>query len=312
MSNIATIASTALIPFISILSFTVYLAAHPASPISALVKKPVKLPIHRGEALDGTTDADPFDIDDPIIQTDGYPVDAERFWARTRWMKIAFLGTMVAPIVCNIYRLVLIVNSHLQGDALTRTMLVPILLIPSHLVTLLLGFWYLSQKDTISHWSTTIHLAVNVFVQFLIIASISLLPSEPFPTARSSAGSILTASLFPNLPSSPLGITRALLPILHMPPLAIILLIRRGPALHFPLDAIYPSKIVEAAPADAPGLNPQKGNVNEEVQATIPEWLLFGYATNVVQRGSVAETTDVWDLPVLQSKMRKFSFRGGR
>jgi len=269
-----------------------------------LVRRPVQLPVHRDEAFDGSLDADPFDLDDPVIRKDGYPVDAENFWSQTRGMKLAFLATLLLPIACNLYRLALIVTSHLDGEEHTRAMLVPLMLVPAHLVTLLLGFWYLSHTDTASHWNSTIHLAFNVFIQFLIIASISLLPSEPFPTPREALDITSMTFPLPKIPSSPLEITRMLLPLLHIPPLALILAIRRGPALHFPLNAIYPSRIVEAIPAHAPGLDPRKGNVNEEVQANIPEWLLFGYATNVVRRGSTADSTDVWDLPVLQSRMR--------
>jgi hypothetical protein len=305
MSSTATLVSTALIPFASVLSLSVYLASHPASPISALVRRPVKLPIHRDEALDGTLDRDPFDLDDATIRKDGFAVDADKFWSRIYRMKLAFLAVMLPPIACNVYRLVLITTSHLYGDDHTLAMLVPVLLMTSHTVTILLGFWYLSHQDTASHWNTTIHLAVNVFMQFLVIATISLLPSEPFPSSLLLGDIALAGSPFPKLPSSPLGVTCTLLPLLHIPPLALILSIRRGPALYFPLDAIYPQRIVEAIPAHAPGLDSQKGNVNEEVQATIPEWLLFGYATNVVKRGSVAESTDVWDLPVLQARMRK-------
>ena len=308
MSNIATLISTGFIPLCSLLSLSIFLAAHPASPVSALVRRPVKLPVHRDEALDGTLENDPFDLDDPVIRKDGYPVDAATFWSRTKRMKVAFLATMLLPIACNIYRLVLIATSHLHGDDHTRSILVPILLIPSHFVTVLLGFWYLAHQDTASHWNTTIHLATNVFMQFLVIASISLLPSDPFPTTRQANDIALAIHSFPTLPSSPLRMTRMLLPLLHIPPLALILSIRRGPALHFPLNAIYPPRIVEAIPSHSPGLDSRKGNVNEEVQATIPEWLLFGYATNVVKRGSVAESTDVWDLPVLTSRMRKPSF----
>jgi hypothetical protein len=71
------------------------------------------------------------------------------------------------------------------------------------------------------------------------------------------------------------------------------------------MTAVYPARISEAIPPDADGLDPSKENVSEEVQATIPDWLLFSYATSVVRKGSERDTMDVWDLPVLQASQRE-------
>lgn len=101
---------------------------------------------------------------------------------------------------------------------------------------------------------------------------------------------------------------KALLPVLYLPPLVAILSVRRGPPLYLPFDAIYPSKIVSSVPPDAQSLDPQKANVSPEVQATIPEWLLFGYATDVIRKGYVSESLDVWDLPILPRTLRKALF----
>lgn len=302
MPTIAAVLSTALVPLTSLTSFSIYLAAHPSSPIERFVRRPIKLPIHRDEALDGTLEKDPFDLTDPVIYKDGYPVDAERFWSKTKRLKLGFLLTMLLPLVCNIVQLVFIALSGLEGDKMTRAILVPVLLVPSHLVTVVLGSWYLRQNETSSHWNTTIHLGVNAGIQFLVIAAIALLPSDPFPTSR-----IHTLVHLPHfsIPKDPIGITRSLLPVLSIPPLLIILSIRRGPPLHFPLTAIYPARISEAIPANADGLDPRKENVSEEVQCTIPDWLLFSYATNVVKRGANSDTMDVWDLPVLQASQRE-------
>lgn len=306
MPNLITIFATAAIPASSLISLTIYLTLHPASPILRLVSRPVQLPVHRDEALDGTLEHDPFDLADPVIRKDGYPVDAERFWRRTKWMKLAFLATMLPAVGVNIARLVLIATSHLEGDELTRAMLIPILVIPAHLVTLLMGSWYLRHNEMHAHWNTTIHLAINVFMQFLVIATLTLLPSEPLPTRRHEFVDLALASFpYPKLPRTAMAWTRLLLPLAHIPPLAIILSIRRGPPLHFPLTAIYPPRITDAIPEGAPGADPTKTNVNEETRATIPEWLIFSYATNVVKRGAVSESTDVWDLPVLQASFRE-------
>ena len=90
---------------------------------------------------------------------------------------------------------------------------------------------------------------------------------------------------------------------LHLPPLLILLFIRRGPRLILPVSVVYPAKITEAIPDDHPSLDPSIANVTEEVQCTIPEWLLFGYATNVIRHGYYAETMDVWDLPIVGARL---------
>ena len=104
---------------------------------------------------------------------------------------------------------------------------------------------------------------------------------------------------------TPLTITKSLLPLLHVPPLLITLFIRRGPPLHLPMKAIYPAKIYDAIPEDHDALNPTVPNVIEEVQATVPEFLIFSYATDLVRKGYLADSMDVWDLPVLSASLRE-------
>lgn len=296
MAQYVPIIATSFIPFTSLISFSVYLSTHPSSPAKALFRKDrIALPTHHEEPL--TTEKDPFDIYDDKILQDGKPVQAEAFW-RSMWRrKVALLATMLLPFIANI---VLFIFTIIQGDSV----LPPALLLPSHIVTLILSLLFLSQHDTPSHWSTTIHLACGIFVQFIVLSVIALLPSEPFPSRPISFHPVFFHSLI-QLPTEPIPILRSLLPILHIPPLLIVMYIRRGPPLYVPLDLIYPPKITEAIPKDHPSVDPSQANVCEEVQATIPEWLLFGYVTNVVKKGYAAETMDVWDLPILTTDMRK-------
>jgi hypothetical protein len=182
----------------------------------------------------------------------------------------------------------------------------PSLLLASHVITLLLVFRYVKQRDTASHWPLTIHLAVAVFVQFSVLSTFALLPDYPFPEPTHRFLSYTSLGLYrlARPTKSATEILTALLPILHLPPLVLLLVIRRGPSLHLPVSVIYPSKITEAIPPDHPSLNPNVPNVTEEVQCTIPEWLLFGYATNVIRQGYYAETMDVWDLPIVGTGLR--------
>ncbi|KIR29354.1 ATP-binding cassette transporter [Cryptococcus deuterogattii LA55] len=305
MSYILPIASTALIPFTTLTSFTIYLTTHPSSPIKHIIRQQgIALPVHNGEALDGTLDdKDPFDIDDPIVCEDGTPVEPQQFWTSMWKRKLAVIGLMIPPLICNVLLLTfsLLAPSNDVEDR-QRNIILPALLLPSQAVTLVVGFWHLSQNEVSSHWPTTIHNAIDIFTQFIILAFLALLPSSPLPSPPVSP-KVFGATL-PNIYSSPLALSKALLPVLYLPPLVAILSVRRGPPLYLPLDAIYPSKVISSVPPDAQSLDPQKANVSPEVQATIPEWLLFSYATSVIRKGYVSESLDVWDLPILPRTLR--------
>jgi hypothetical protein len=311
MTEYVPIVSSALLPLTSLISLSIYLSSHPSSPAHRLFHRPaIALPIHRDEALDGTLDEldkDPFDLEDPEVLEDGQPVDAERFWASMWRRKVALLATLVPAFACNIALLVFTLQSTDAEDKI-KAILPYFLLIPAHLVTLLLGAWFLGQNTTPTHWPTTVHLATAITIQFLTLAFLALLPSDPLPT--SSPVFLLAVfermDLFVLPPLTPLNVLRPLLPILHIPPFLIITFIRRGPPLHLNPTIIYPPKITSGIPPLHASLDPTKENVTEETQVTVAEWMLFSYATNVVRKGYVSETMDVWDLPILMSNMRKF------
>lgn len=275
--------ATAFIPLTSFLSLSIYLSTHPKSPARRLRR--VALPTHQDEPLDARKD--PFEIGDDGDLGDGHPVNPDQFWRSMKQRKRWLLASLILPFVANIALLVLTVSSN--------AVIPPAMLLSSHIVTIIMALAYLSHADTASHWATTIHLWAALFVQFMVLAVIALLPNEPFLMSHASVNIDNTSLL------------RSALPILHLLPLIIVLFIRRGPPLYVPLDHIYPPKIAEAIPSDHPSLDPKQSNVCEEVQATIPEWLLFGYVTNVVKKGYKADTMDVWDLPVLTHNMRKCS-----
>ncbi|KAE8542519.1 hypothetical protein D1P53_001298 [Cryptococcus gattii VGV] len=305
MSHILPIASTALIPFITLTSFTIYLTTHPSSPIKHIIRQQrIALPVHNGEALDGTLDdKDPFDIDDPIVCEDGTAVEPQQFWTSMWKRKLAVIGLMIPPLICNVLLLSFsLLASPNDVEDRQRNIILPALLLPSQAVTLIVAFWHLSQNEVASHWPTTIHNAIDIFTQFIVLAFLALLPSSPLPSPPASPK--LFGAALPDIYSSPLAFSKALLPVLYLPPLVAILSVRRGPPLYLPLDAIYPSKIISSVPPDAQSLDPQRANVSPEVQATIPEWLLFSYATNVIHKGYVSESLDVWDLPILPRTLR--------
>ncbi|WVR08055.1 hypothetical protein IAU60_005101 [Kwoniella sp. DSM 27419] len=302
MSHLIPIASTVLIPLTSLTSFTIYLSTHRSSPVRHLFHRgQIELPTHTGEGLDGSIEKDAFDIDDPVVCQDGTPVDPDRFWQSMHRRKLAVLFLMTPPLVVNILLLVFTILSSIHGDERLRATLLPSLLLPAQIVTIVLTLWHLGQNETYSHWATTIHLSVDIFMQFLVLAILALMPSTPMPGSQHR--SMLRELAVPQ-GDKRIQILQPLLPILYLLPLFAILSIRRGPPLYLPLSAIYPAKIVDAVPEDADALDPSKPNVSAEVQATVPEWLLFGYATSVIRKGYVAESLDVWDLPILPKGLR--------
>jgi hypothetical protein len=278
-----------------------------------LSQRRIALPVHDGEGLDGEADLnekDPFDIDDPTVRNVGTPVDPEKFWSSTWKRKILLFGTMLLPFGVNIALLVMTALSDYPNlDAKTKAISIPVFILASHIPTLLTMYWYLSHDDVKSHWQTTIHLATDLFVQFLVIALLVLLPSTPPPRRRDEA--LFVEAVFvqwdlvkmPDLSAH--NILYLSLPILQFIPLLIVCLIRRGPPIHLPLDAIFPPKIVEAIPADHECLDATQRNVSQEVEMNIIEYMTFGYATPVVEKGSTAESMNVWDVPVLPVSLSK-------
>lgn len=319
LSPLVPLLSTATLPLTAFVSLSIFLATHPQSPSRRLVRQKVALPIHRNEGLNGELDddakdeKDPFEIDDPVVRAEGLPVDAKRFWASTWKRKTWLLGTMVLPFACNIAILVMTaLDAFDSREDKANALLAPAFIVAAHLPTLAMMFWYLSHDNTKSNWQTTINLSSNLCAQFLVIALFALLPSTPPPRRHSETIEML--ALFSRWdviklpPMTPLRILQSLLPILQFLPLGLAVTIRRGPPIHLPLQSIYPAKIVEAVPPLHESLDPNQRNVSQEVEANVLEWLYFSYATPVIQKGSVATSMDVWDVPILPPQLRQFIF----
>jgi len=316
LSELVGIISTAFLPLTSFISLSIFLSTHPRSPTRKLSKQRIALPTHQDEGLDGQAgemEKDPFNIDDPAVRREGIPVHPEKFWSSTWKRKAWLLATMLLPFGCNIALLVTTALAEYPSlDARTKAISVPIFILASHVPTLLTMYWYLSHDDVKSNWQTTIHLSVDLCVQFLVIAILVLLPSTAPPTRRAEA--LFIDALFvqsdafrlPHL--SAYSILYKLLPILQLIPLTIVCFIRRGPPIHLPMNVIYPPKIVEAIPADHESLDVNHRNVSEEVEANVIEWMIFSYATPVIKKGSTAESMNVWDVPVLPISLREIIF----
>lgn len=317
LSTLVPVLSTALLPLTALVSLSIFLSTHPRSPTRKIVRRRIALPVHRDEGLDGDIDQDDleekdtFEIDDPVVRSEGIPVDPERFWSSTWKRKVLLLISMILPFGCNIAIIVLTaLSSYPTVDEKTHALVAPCFVAAAQAPTLFIMYLYLSHNDTKSNWQTTIHISTNLCTQFLVIALLALLPSTPPPRRHSETVNLIaTFSRWDviKLPAlSPLQTLQAILPVLHFIALVIAVHIRRGPPIHLPLESIYPAKIVEAIPPTHESLDPNQRNVSEEVEANILEWLFFSYATPVIKKGSVATSMDVWDVPVLPPSLSKF------
>ncbi|EKD03427.1 hypothetical protein A1Q2_02282 [Trichosporon asahii var. asahii CBS 8904] len=311
MASTFAIALTALIPFTSLVSFSGYLTTAEDSPLYLLLhRRGVQLPTNDGSLQ---PQADPFEIEDPVTLSDGVPVREDSFWRHERMLKIWLLVSMVPPVICNICLLIfsLISSKGLEEHERARTILLPILLTPAHVITVVLALKYLGQNKTSTHWPTTWHLFAGLSTQFIILTFLAILPSTPYPRAPTDfiPHAFLNFSRTDTLKMPPLtsvGVLTALLPVFQWFPLWAIISMRRGPPLHMPMKDVYPAKVVESIPPDAKGLDPTVPNVSGEAQVTVVEWFMFSYASTVIDKAKVSDSMDVWDLPILMSAMRAF------
>lgn len=300
MASIVVIAATSLVPLTSLVSFSLYLTSHPASPVYSLFRRRgVQLPISAQDGLQPVHDA--FELENPIVCQDGVPVQPERFWRRQWQLKVTLFLTYLVPVAINIALLVLTILSSqgLEEHERVRALLLPTLLAPAQLATLIMTMWFFAQNETPAHWATTIHLSVGMFTQFMVLGFLAIVPSTPMPTRPIS---IATTTFHP--PLNLISILTSLLPVLHFVPLLIILSIRRGPPMYIPVKDLLPAKIVDAIPPDHPVLNPDLPNVTAEVQETVVEWMLFSYTGELIERAKVNDSMDVWDLPILPAHLR--------
>lgn len=312
LSTLVPVLATAVLTLISFVSLSIFLATHPRSPTRKLVRRRIALPVHRDEGLDGQVDEDdlseekdPFEIDDPLVRSEGIPVNPERFWSTTWKRKALLLAWMILTFGCNIAIIVVTaLSSYPTIDQKTHALAMPCFAAAAHLPTLFMMCLYLSHDNTKSNWQTTIHISINLIAQFLVIALLALLPSTS-PPRRHAEVALDAIAMFSRwdvikLPTmTPLRILQSVLPILQFIALVMAVHIRRGPPMHMPLSAIYPAKIVEAIPPSHESMDLNHRNVSEEVEANILEWTFFNYATPFIKKGSVATSMDVWDVPVL-------------
>ena len=285
--------AAAAIPAVSLLSLVIYLASPTTSPLRTLRTPGVALPVDDDEPLQGTSEVqDAFDLsEEKEVFCDGYPVHEDKFWRRTKSLKIAFVVTLLPAVIWNVATL----TRHLAEGQGAKKQILSFLLLPAHVISLLIGLSLcLAETSTCSLGPDytsfrsdfhSIHHTVNVHSTSVNSAANTV----PRNSTHRSVNSTYLA-LYCHCSTS--------CPCLSYATFAGV---RHSTFLWRPY--IRPRSF-QPCPRD-PCLSTQTiPNVSEEVQCTVPEWLLFSYATPVVKMGNVRETMDVWDLPILPASLR--------
>jgi hypothetical protein len=225
---------------------------------------------------------------------------------------------LLVPTLANLfslgYYLSLRSDLDLPPQTARKTLQTIALATPIYVYTLLLCLSYLSQKTVSRHWSTTIHLSTVLFLTWFSQFLDAILPAAG--DLFSTIGSNTVTKEYRTL-----QIIQALQPILLLPALVLVLVIPRGPALHFPAEKIFTPKTLEtlkerhteqlAANPDTPRipdvLNPRIPNVTTEVQSGVWGAILFSFATPVIWKGYTSLSMDLWDLPLPMANMRSMN-----
>ncbi|KAJ7598811.1 multidrug resistance-associated ABC transporter [Mycena floridula] len=229
----------------------------------------IQLPTHTAES-----DSDPFDVTRPVDLVDGFPLDEEKFWARTRGRKL---------IICLILAAIVIFNtigfgwSVVDGDAASVTSYSAFVLFSLYVFAL--AARAVRQNSTDFHGESITHLFCLISAAALSFTVSTILPAKPLAVITESDPE----------PNSALSIMWTCTTVLFIVADLIICTTPFGPAMHYPSEAIYSEKIE---------------NVCGVVGASIWDQLMFSYTTKVVMLGNIAESLEIGDLPIVPASVR--------
>ncbi|KAJ7589555.1 multidrug resistance-associated ABC transporter [Mycena floridula] len=178
----------------------------------------IQLPTHTAdsESITADSDSDPFDVTRPVDLVDGFPLDEENFWARTRNRK---------RIICLILGAICLLNtiglgwSVIDGDTASVTSYSALVLFSLYVFAL--AARAVGQNSTDFHGESITHLFCLISAAALSFAVSTILPADPEPNSGLSIS------------------TTILLIVADL----IICTTPFGPAMHYPPDAIYSEKI---------------------------------------------------------------------
>ncbi|KAG5641020.1 hypothetical protein DXG03_006373 [Asterophora parasitica] len=237
----------------------------------------IKLPTHSGEDFEEETTRrhDSFDLTAPEDFIDGYPIEADAFWEKSKRRK-AFMSFLVTAI--------LVIDLNLLGWSIAHDEQVDIVVnsisgaVSLYLVTIAV----LSVNAVESHSEYICHLWALTTLAFFCLGSTAILPYSP------------------SVSQYPPGLHHLWLAktALYTVESALYLTTSHGPRLYFPPDRIYSEKTIQAT------TNHDEENVAGIKAASIYETLLFAYTTKVVLLGNTASSLETGDLPIVPVDMR--------
>ncbi|EJC97742.1 multidrug resistance-associated ABC transporter [Fomitiporia mediterranea MF3/22] len=231
------------------------------------------------DVLGGSVETtDPFHVTGPEEVIDGYPVDEKRFWAKIRLRKLALSWTAAALLAVQTGVFVWSLTTHKNS----RDVASGALHVAFSVHTFILTVASIKLSDQYWHRRITVHLALLSTTAFVLFMTATiLLPQLAWERPR-RIGWYIALTLW-----------------LIMFWLSVRM--KRGPAMHFSPELVYPNKIIKHA--DEPGEVMDK-NVCDDVNSSSWEAILFSYTTRIVKLGYLSQNLEIGDLPLLSADMR--------
>ncbi|KAF9531155.1 multidrug resistance-associated ABC transporter [Crepidotus variabilis] len=294
--------------FSALASFGIFYSANRRS-----AEGKIRLPTH-AERSDELLGHDPFDVAKREDLVDGYPIDEERFWAKTRRTKIILTFVLSIALALSTISLGWSIADERRYETLVFTLHVAFAL---YLVVM--SGRSIGQDDAEAHSDSLIHITSLLAIAFILLGTVAVLPASPPPSGPVGAtfvpqwqGSLKSATAL--YQAVPLAWTsfrtnfedlEPFLRILWYIYLAIYtvafaLAVRTplGPLLHYPPSDIYSEKTVQSI------TNTDSNNVCGLISGSCWDYILFSYTTKIVWLGNVATSLEIGDLPVVPANMR--------
>ncbi|KAH8829370.1 multidrug resistance-associated ABC transporter [Flagelloscypha sp. PMI_526] len=234
----------------------------------------IQLPISQGDtpASFNVPEHDPFDVVTSTDLVEGFPVEEEAFWKQVRLWKILVAVLLAAVVVVDSASLgwaAMFGNgSDIGSYGLRVAFAIYVFGLSIRMV----------RHNTIEHSGTLIvHLAALQTFASLILFISAIVPDTESPISTMEAV---------NREEIPRGywLTTLLLDIISA---TILVLLPRGPPLHYPPEQIYSAKILESI------TNVDRINVTGITWASVKDYLMFSYTSKVVELGNTAESANM-------------------
>ncbi|KAF7316261.1 Multidrug resistance-associated ABC transporter protein [Mycena indigotica] len=234
----------------------------------------IQLPVHVDDDDGGE---DPFDVTRAEDVIDGYPIEAEAFWRKSKRRKF-FLALLFAAV------------TGLQAASLGLSVFhkeenSQIITYALYLAYALYSFGFavfaVKGNDVQSNSERIWHLCALSTIPALSLAFIAILPSNTIVISSNTIDQLWYGVLAVYILASVVSWTTPL-----------------GPALHYPPDDIYSPKTVATL------TNTDQENVTGVVGCSPWDMLFFSYTTKVVMLGNTAESLEIADLPIVPGSMR--------